>query len=467
MTVFAPNRTPRLRLGLLPRVLSTADAEAEMIASDPVLRQAILDEQRIGRRIASVGRDTAVIIIALFLPFLNPDWSVLYYHALLALFWASGRLRARYARIGRSVPELALILFDILLLIYIAAVPNPFVVALVPTAFGFRWGTFQYLYLVLALAVLAYSWRTVWTVGVTAAGLWLAAVGLVALLGREMPDLADRAQAMAAGLGVDGVAPFFDLNDVQWSLRFQEAMVFVIVAGALMLKGWRSNQLLLRQARLAEERENLARYFAPTMVDRLASTRSDLLVPKSQEIAVMFVDLVGFTEFSEARGEAQVVGFLRGYYERIERIVFDHGGTLDKYLGDGVMATFGTPVPEPGDAANALRAARAVVAAVDAMGAGLRVSVGVHFGRAVVGDVGPSRRLEYAVLGDAVNVAARLEAATREVGARVVVSDALAARARAEGADMAGFVAHPGLALRGRAAPVDAWVLCDGAAARG
>jgi adenylate cyclase len=261
--------------------------------------------------------------------------------------------------------------------------------------------------------------------------------------------------------------PFLDLNDVQWSLRVQEALVFVIVAGALMLKGWRSNQLLLRQARLAEERENLARYFAPTMVDRLASTRSDLLVPKSQEIAVMFVDLVGFTEFSEAQGEAQVVGFLRGYYERIERIVFDHGGTLDKYLGDGVMATFGTPVPEPGDAANALRAARAVVAAVDAMGAGPRVSVGVHFGRAVVGDVGPSRRLEYAVLGDAVNVAARLEAATREVGARVVVSEALAVRARAEGADMAGFVAHPGLVLRGRAAPVDAWVLRDGEAARG
>jgi hypothetical protein len=71
---FAPDQLRRQRWKFLPRVLATADAEAEMIAADPVLRQALLDEQRIGRRIASVGRDTAVVLIALFLPFLNPHW---------------------------------------------------------------------------------------------------------------------------------------------------------------------------------------------------------------------------------------------------------------------------------------------------------------------------------------------------------------------------------------------------------
>lgn len=456
---FVPTRLPRVRFGFLPRVLATADAEAQMIAADPVLRQALLDEQRIGRRIASVGRDSAVIIIALFLPFLNPHWGVLYYEALLALFWASGRVRARYARIGRSLPELAMILFDIVLLIFIAAVPNPFAQAAVPNAFGFRWGTFQYLYLVLALAMLAYSWRTVWSVGVTVAGLWMLAVLLVDLFGHESAAVGQSARAMADMLGSKDVLPFLDLNAVQWNLRVQEAMVFVIVAAALTLKGWRSNQLLLRQARLAAARANLSRYFAPTIVDRLARAPAEALAPKSQEIAVMFVDLVGFTEYAETHGEAEVLAFLKRYYAVIEKIVFDHGGTLDKYLGDGVMATFGTPVPEPGDAASALRAARAVVVAVDGLGTGLRVSVGVHFGRATVGDVGPSRRLEFAVVGDTVNVAARLEAATREVGARIVVSEALATRARAEGGDLAGFVAHPGLALRGRAAAVDAWAM--------
>jgi adenylate cyclase len=458
---FAPDRLPRVRFAFLPRVLATADAEAEMIATDPVLRQALLDEQRIGRRIASVGRDTAVVIIALFLPFMNPNWGLLYYEALLALFWLSGRLRARFARIGRSLPELAMILFDIVLLIFIAAVPNPFSSVPAPTAFGFRWGTFQYLYLVLALAMLANSWRTVWTVGLTAAGLWLLAVLAVDLFGTEYPVAEEAARLAAGTLGNGDVVGFVNLNAVQWNLRVQEALVFVIVAGALTLKGWRSNQLLLRQARLAAERENLSRYFAPTIVDRLATAPTAALAPRSQEIAVMFVDLVGFTEYAETHGEAEVLAYLKRYYAAIETIVFEHGGTLDKYLGDGVMATFGTPVPEPGDAANAVRAARAVVRAVDALPGGLRVSVGVHFGRATVGDVGPSRRLEYAVVGDTVNVAARLETATREAGARVVISEALAARARAEAGDavLAGFTACPGLALRGRSAPVDAWAL--------
>ncbi len=458
---FAPDQLRRQRWKFLPRVLATADAEAEMIATDPVLRQALLDEQRIGRRIASVGRDTAVVIIALFLPFLNPHWGVVYYEAMLALFWFSGRLRARFARIGRSLPELAMILFDIVLLIFLAVVPNPFASVAAPTAFGFRWGTFQYLYLVLALATLAYSWRTVWTVGLTAAGLWLLAVLAVDLFGAEYPVADEAARLVAETLGNTDVLGFVNLNAVQWTLRVQEALVFVIVAGALTLKGWRSNQLLLRQARLAAERENLSRYFAPTIVDRLARASSDALAPKSQEIAVMFVDLVGFTEYAETHGETEVLAFLKRYYAVIETIVFDHGGTLDKYLGDGVMATFGTPVPEPGDAANAVRAARAVVVAVDALRAGLRVSVGVHFGRATVGDVGPSRRLEFAVVGDTVNVASRLEAATRQVGARVVISEALAARVRAEAGDvaLAGFTACPGLALRGRSAPVDAWAL--------
>jgi adenylate cyclase len=238
-------------------------------------------------------------------------------------------------------------------------------------------------------------------------------------------------------------------------------VVFVLVAAALTLKGWRSNQLLIRQARLAAERANLSRYFAPTIVDRLASQPAALQEPQTREIAVMFTDLVGFTDLVERLPDTEVLPLLRRYYAEIERVVFDEGGTLDKYLGDGVMATFGTPLPEPGDAARALAAARAIVAAVDGIGQGLHVSVGVHFGPATVGDVGPSRRLEFAVIGDTVNVASRLEAATRDVGGRIVVSDALMARARAEGAKpdlCAGFRAEEGLALRGRRAPVDVWV---------
>ena len=459
-----PSRLPRLRFGLLARILANAETEAGMVAADPVLRDAVEAESRIGRRIASTGRQTAVIIIAVLIPFLNSGWPMLWYEALLFLFWLSGRLRRRYARTGRSLGEMAFILSDILLMTFIAAVPNPFEPATAPNGFGFRWHTFDYLFLVLAFATLAYSWRTVWTIGVVVAVVWLGAVLAVDLYGLRVPGLTGNAAAMAARMGDPAFAPFMDLNDVQWGLRVQEVVVFLIVAAALTLKGWRSNQMLYRQARAAAERENLSRYFAPTMVEKLASQPATLSQPQTLEIAVLFADLVGFTERAETASEAAVVADLRRYYGVIERAVFDHGGTLDKYLGDGVMATFGTPEPEPGDAARAFLAAHAIVAGVDALGIGLQVSVGVHFGRATVGDVGPARRLEFAVIGDTVNVASRLEASSRDMGARIVVSDALLTRARADGIDearLAGLTSQPEVMLRGRRMPIDTWVWRD------
>lgn len=429
-----------------------------MVAADPVLRAAVAAETRVGRRIAAYGREVAVIIIALLLPLLSFDWGVLYYEAILLLFFLSGRFRERFARTGRSWAEVAMILFDIVLLTFIAAVPNPMDLGRVPTAYGFRWNTFDYLFLVLAFATLAYSWRTVFTIGVTVAVVWLAAAGIVAAFGARIPELAEAASATARAIGAPDLVPFLDLNRVQWNLRVQEVVIFLIVAAALTLKGWRSNQLLFRQARAAAERANLSRYFAPTMVERLAQRPAALGQPHSQDVAVLFADLVGFTALAESEPEGEILALLRRYYAALEDAVFANHGTLDKYLGDGVMATFGTPETSPADAANALRAALSIVEAVDGIGMGLRVSVGVHFGRVTLGDVGPPRRLEFAVIGDTVNVAARLEAATRDLGARIVVSEALATRAlvdgRANGA-LDGFHEVSNLALRGRSSGVD------------
>jgi adenylate cyclase len=446
---------------MLVRILATAEEEADMVAGDPVLRQALANEGSIVRRIVKVGRDTSIVIIALLLPFLSGSWDFLYYEGILLLFWLSGRQQSRLARVGQNMGEFAFILVDILLLISIAVLPNPFSQTDDPAAFGFRWNTFDYLFLVLAFATLAYSWRTVWTIGVIVAVLWLAGTGLVDYFGHEVPLIAEAAATTAAAIDNLRLTAFLDLNDVQWNLRVQEVVIFILVAASLTLKGWRSNQLLIRQARLAEERSNLSRYFAPTIVNRLASQPAALQEPKTLEVAVMFTDLVGFTDLAERLPDSKILPLLRRYYAEIERVVFDEGGTLDKYLGDGVMATFGTPEPEPGNAEAAIRAARRIVDAVDRIGGGLHVSVGVHFGRAIVGDVGPERRLEFAVIGDTVNVASRLEAATRDVDARIVVSDALVARARAEGADegaLAGFAVLPGLGLRGRRAPINVWV---------
>jgi adenylate cyclase len=436
---------------------------AGLAEGDAALRNAMSDEQRIGMAIAARGRTIAVLAVGILLPFLNPSWEVLYYEALLVVFLAFGWIRQAIARRGVRIPELWLVLPELVLLTVVAALPSPFLAEDVPTAFAFRFDNFAYFYLILALSALAYSWRTIRTIAIAVIVLWLGAVTLVALFGHRVPGL--RVAAESAFGQYPRLMDFFDPNKVQLTLRVQEVVVFSLVAAILALKAWRTDVLVARQAELAGERANLSRYFPPNLVDALASRQSGLSRPRTREIAVLFADIVGFTEIAERRSQDEVMALLRAYYAEIERIVFENGGTLDKYLGDGVMATFGTVEPDPGDAPGAVRAAKEIVAAIDALGPpakGIRVSVGVHFGMATIGNVGPARRLEFAVIGDTVNVAKRLETATRDLGCRIVVSDALVQRIRAGAAPagpvLDGFSPRAALMLRGRATPINVWV---------
>jgi len=184
---------------------------------------------------------------------------------------------------------------------------------------------------------------------------------------------------------------------------------------------------------------------------------------------VLFADLAGFTTWAERASPDEVIAFLREFHARMERAVFAHAGTLDKYIGDGVMATFGTPEPGATDAANALGCARTMQESIAAWNAERRargepavaLGVGVHFGPVVLGDVGGPQRLEFAVLGDTVNVASRLERLTRMLGATIVASDALLAAARRNGPDaeplLADFRRASEHRVRGRDGDVAIW----------
>ncbi len=153
--------------------------------------------------------------------------------------------------------------------------------------------------------------------------------------------------------------------------------------------------------------------------------------------------------------------------------VFEHSGTLDKYLGDGLMATFGTPRPTPRDGTNALRAALGMIDAIERWNAertatgqaAVRMGVGVHYGPVIIGDIGDERRLEYAVIGDAVNVASRVEHLTRDLGSPLLVSQELAEAVKAENAGgsqlLARFVDAGVRRIRGRGNDVRLWMLAD------
>jgi adenylate cyclase len=182
-------------------------------------------------------------------------------------------------------------------------------------------------------------------------------------------------------------------------------------------------------------------------------------------VAVLFADIVGFTGTAERLPPERVVALLRSFHARCCKIVFRHGGTLDKFLGDGFMATFGTLADDPQAARKAIRCALELQQEMDrwaekrrARGAApLTVAAGLHCGTVVVGNVGAERRLEFTVVGDPVNVASRLERFTREQGCRLALSREVLTAA-GTGPELGPFAPAGLIHLRGRERPIEVLV---------
>lgn len=226
----------------------------------------------------------------------------------------------------------------------------------------------------------------------------------------------------------------------------------------------------LAEGRLIEterKRASLARYFSPNMVDELMRENGQLASARMQTATVLFVDLVGFTGVTARLPGVEVIALLRECLGLFEEAVFAHGGTLDKYLGDGLMATFGTPRPGPDDASRAIASARAMAEKVvdwnsrrRAVGLrALHLGIGLHTGEVALGDIGSARRLEFAVIGDTVNVASRIEEMTRELDIAILASAATVAAVRQEGREelLAGFRDMGLHTLRGREGAIRLW----------
>ncbi|MEP2716353.1 adenylate/guanylate cyclase domain-containing protein [Pseudophaeobacter sp.] len=441
------------------------EPEAAQAAESQYVLAALENHKRQGLELAVRARWIAMAIFAVFLVIVHPRFEVIYYIFIMALICLNGWFIQRAGRVGRSRVELLLIFIDLFLMTLGMVGPNPLIADALPLAMQYRFDNFIYFFVILAAGTMAYSWRTVIAIGVWTMAMWMVGLGISIWFTTPTPGLTE---AAVAAFGADSdLLQFFDPNDYMVSLRVQEVIVFLIVAITLGVSVRRTNALLLDNAGLERERANLSRYFSPNVVDQLSQNDEPLKQVRIQNVAVLFIDIIGFTRLAAGRDPHQVIALLRGFHGRMEREVFRHNGTLDKYLGDGLMATFGTPLAGDQDANNALECALAMQESLAIWNRErrrlgepeIKAGIGIHFGETLLGDIG-ANRLEYAVIGTAVNVAARLEEMTRRLQTPLVMSDALRLQAQQEmpGSDLTqGFICHSDQEVRGLDETIKVW----------
>lgn len=220
-------------------------------------------------------------------------------------------------------------------------------------------------------------------------------------------------------------------------------------------------------------RTNLSRYFSPQLVKLLETRDEPLGLGHRQDVAVLFIDIIGFTPMAESMAPEQLIKLLRSFYQRMERVIFSHNGAIQGYMGDAILATFGVPETSGRDAIDSLACGRAMLGEVarwnqKRASAGIfpvGVGIGIHCGPAVIGDVGSERCMAFTIIGDTVNVAKRLEQLTRKLGCSLAVSNDVvrAVRRRAvprEAAQLLANLRDSGpCQIHGRSRRVRVWVL--------
>jgi adenylate cyclase len=212
-----------------------------------------------------------------------------------------------------------------------------------------------------------------------------------------------------------------------WWLNFIVPAVFVLIPNVSLVALYR---VLIEEQEKRKVRGAFQQYVSPEVIRRLLSD-PERVKPRKTEVTVLFSDIRGFTTISETLDAQTLAGLLNGYLTEMTRIIFRHQGTLDKYIGDAVMAIWGAPFDEPDHAQRCCLSAVSMLARLAelqtqwrAQGSPvLEIGIGINTGIASVGNMGSSLRYGYTAMGDAVNLAARLEGLNKEYGTQILISE--------------------------------------------
>ena len=231
-----------------------------------------------------------------------------------------------------------------------------------------------------------------------------------------------------------------------------------LAMGALALLAFGLLSSRLEMAQRHHVQAMFSRFVDPRIVSSLSEAQqvAQAEVSASREVTVLFSDIRGFTSLSEHRKPEEIVALLNRYFEMQVQVIFQHDGTLDKFIGDAIMAFWGAPMAQADHAERAVRAALGMSEALERFAAEvvrelpgtvfeIGIGIGIHSGRAVIGFLGTSQRLDYTAIGDTVNLGSRIEGCTKGI-ARILVSEST----RALCGDAFDFVDHGAFTVKGR-----------------
>jgi adenylate cyclase len=325
-------------------------------------------------------------------------------------------------------------------------------------AFYLKAPTLLYVFIFIALRALRMEATYVVLAGAAAAAGWLVLVAYAAMAGE-------------GGMAVTrDFVVYMTSSTILWGAEIDKIVSIGLVTGVIALSIVRARRILHRSVTEAAAARELRRFFDPRVASRITGAE-ELLEPghgERRDAATLFVDLRGFSALSRRVDPDTLVRILTDYHASLVPPIRAHGGNIDKFLGDGIMASFGATSPSASHAADALRATEALVVAADAWLERLRregiplagVGIGTASGSVVFGCIGDGARLEYTVIGEAANLASRLEKATKAQAVPAIVLASTWDLALAQGyVPRAVAAARRGIDVAGIDGPVDVVLL--------
>jgi len=415
-----------------------------------------------GLRVLLRGKLVAVFIVAAWYV-ISRAYPVNLYVALVAAMVAVITI-LQYRLIGtpadRWWTRYLFITVDVIVIVSAVVLGLPAMGPDLPSVLAFRIDVFNFVFLAPAIAALSLSpWLVIWA-GLVGAAAWWAAFGW-ALSTMDKAAVLDWGDIPQPPTLDDYVAVFLNPNFIGTGSRMQETVALVTVSLILAIAVHRARVIVRARAEAEQARDLVTQTFGqyvPEAVAQALIADRGVLAPTKRQATVLFLDIEGFTRLSESQPPERVLAMLNNFFEAVARVIAENNGVIIQFIGDAVMATYNVPLEDERHAANAIRSVAQIQALVDAQafeGERLRVRLGLNTGEVAAGSVGGGQRQTDTVYGDAVNLAARLEAMNKEYGTRVLLSESTAGSA-GDGVPLRRVGTAP---VRGKEQPVEIFTL--------